>query len=94
MREDHAFEWAGELGRNVRRMRIERGWTQAELAAAADMTQPAIARFERANAIPTLRVLERIAQALGVELVVSLRQPQNRPDTRIAVAAARDQPWG
>jgi len=57
-------------------MRVERGWTQTELAAAADMSQPAVARFERAHSVPTLRMLERIAQALGAELVVCLRRDQ------------------
>lgn len=68
----HAAEWARELGRSVRRLRIERGWTQTELAVAAGMSQPAVARFERARSVPTLRVLERIAKALDAELVVQL----------------------
>jgi ribosome-binding protein aMBF1 (putative translation factor) len=35
-----------ELGRQVREMREQRGWSQSTLAKAAAMTQPAVARFE------------------------------------------------
>ncbi len=61
---------AYELGVAVRALREEKGWSQRELAAAADMTQPAVARFEAGGTMPTLPVLERLAHALNVELVV------------------------
>lgn len=65
--------WLGpayELGRSVRELREERGWSQTELARAAGMTQSAVARFEAGGTVPTLVVLERLARALGVELAV------------------------
>lgn len=37
---------AFELGRSVREVREARGWSQTQLADAAGMTQPAVARFE------------------------------------------------
>ena len=61
-----------ELGRAVREMRERRGWTQAQLAQAAGMTQPAVARFEAGGTVPTIPVLERLASALEAELVVRL----------------------
>lgn len=61
-----------ELGKSVREMREMRGWTQAQLAEASEMTQPAVARFEAGGTVPTIPVLERLAHALGVELVVRL----------------------
>ncbi|GAB2740173.1 hypothetical protein GCM10027174_11970 [Salinifilum aidingensis] len=51
-------------------MRERLGWTQAELAEEADMTQPAVARFEAGGTVPTIPVLERLARALGAELDV------------------------
>ncbi|MFD8492536.1 helix-turn-helix domain-containing protein [Amycolatopsis sp. NPDC059657] len=45
---------------------------QAQLAEAARMTQPAIARFEAGGTVPTIPVLERLANALGAELTVRL----------------------
>lgn len=63
---------AFELGRAVRDLREERGWTQRQLAESAGMTQPAVARFEAGGTTPTLPVLERLAHALDVDLVVRL----------------------
>ncbi|MBP2321759.1 ribosome-binding protein aMBF1 (putative translation factor) [Kibdelosporangium banguiense] len=63
---------AYELGKAVREMREQRGWTQAELAGLAGMTQSAVARFEAGGTVPTIPVLERLAHALEAELVVRL----------------------
>ncbi len=63
---------AFELGAAVRQMRVQRGWTQAQLADASDMTQPAVARFEAGGTMPTIPVLERLAHALDAKLVVQL----------------------
>jgi ribosome-binding protein aMBF1 (putative translation factor) len=67
-----AARLAYELGRSVRQMREARGWTQGQLADAAHMTQSAVARFEAGGTVPTIPVLERLAHALDVELVVRL----------------------
>jgi len=61
---------AFELGAMVRQMREQRGWTQTRLAKAAGMTQSALARFEAGGTVPTLALLERIAQAFQAQLVV------------------------
>jgi len=63
---------AYELGWAVRQLREQRGWSQARLAEAAGMTQSAVARFEAGGTIPTLPVLERLAQALDAELAVRI----------------------
>jgi ribosome-binding protein aMBF1 (putative translation factor) len=65
-----AARLAFELGATVRELREQRGWTQAQLAEASAMTQPAVARFEAGGTVPTIPVLERLAHALGAELVV------------------------
>jgi ribosome-binding protein aMBF1 (putative translation factor) len=70
---DEAYEAARlafELGAAVRELRIARGWSQTELAAAAGMTQSAVARFEAGGTTPTLPVLGRIARALDADLTV------------------------
>ncbi len=72
-----ATRLAFELGRRVRELREQRGWSQIELARAASMTQPAVARFEAGGTVPTLPVLERLARALGAELVVQLAAPRS-----------------
>jgi ribosome-binding protein aMBF1 (putative translation factor) len=70
---DEAYEAARlafELGAAVRELRHAHGWSQAELASAAGMTQSAVARFEAGGTVPTLPVLGRIARALDADLTV------------------------
>lgn len=70
---DEAYEAARlafELGAAVRELRLAHGWSQAELASAAGITQSAVARFEAGGTVPTLPVLGRIARALDADLTV------------------------
>jgi len=63
---------AYELGGTVRTRREQCGLSQSQLARVAGMTQSAVARFEAGGSIPTLPVLDRLAGALGADLVVQL----------------------
>jgi len=56
----------------VYRLRSEAGLTQAELAGRMGTTQSAIARMEGGGARPTLETLEKLAGAVGQELVVGV----------------------
>jgi ribosome-binding protein aMBF1 (putative translation factor) len=60
------------IGHSVRERRLALGLSQTDLAARASMTQPALSRLEAGGSVPTIPVLERIAAALGSELVVEL----------------------
>ncbi|MFF8972304.1 helix-turn-helix domain-containing protein [Streptomyces sp. NPDC014995] len=66
-----------ELGRAVRERRDAPGMTQAQLAHATGMQQPAVARFEAGGTMPTLPLLERFAVALGMRLHVGF-EPLDR----------------
>ncbi|GAA3442177.1 helix-turn-helix domain-containing protein [Planomonospora venezuelensis] len=68
-----AARLAYELGKAVRAMREERGWTQSDLARRASMTQSAVARFEAGGTMPTIPLLERLAEALGMRLNVGFQ---------------------
>ncbi|WP_431958289.1 helix-turn-helix domain-containing protein [Nocardia lijiangensis] len=68
-----AARLAYQLGRTIRQMREDRGWSQTALARAAGMTQSAVARFEAGGTIPSLPVLERLAGALDADLVVEVK---------------------
>ena len=59
-----------ELGEAVRQRREELGITQAQLAERAGLQQPAVARFETGGTMPTIPMLERLADALGLRLNV------------------------
>ncbi len=54
------------------RLRTEAGLTQAELATRMGTTQSAIARMEGGGARPSLETLEKLATAVGQELVVGV----------------------
>ena len=60
------------IGQAVRERRLALGLSQTKLAAGAGMTQPALSRLEAGGAVPTIPVLERIAVALGAELIVTI----------------------
>jgi ribosome-binding protein aMBF1 (putative translation factor) len=66
-----------ELGEAVRQRREELGLTQAELAERTGLKQPAVARFEAGGTMPTIPMLERLAEALEVRLNVQF-QPLQR----------------
>jgi transcriptional regulator with XRE-family HTH domain len=74
------------IGAMLRR-RAELDITQAQLAERMGKKQPAIARFEAGNAEnPTLGFLQDLAEALGMELVVSL-QPRKEPSLAVGRVA-------
>jgi transcriptional regulator with XRE-family HTH domain len=56
----------------VYRLRTNAGLTQAELAGRMGTTQSAIARMESGGTRPTLETLEKLAAAVGGELVVGV----------------------
>jgi len=52
----------------VRSLRVAKGWSQRMLADHAQIEQAHLARLELGQVEPGILVLERIANALGVEL--------------------------
>ncbi len=52
----------------IRELREEKGLTQVRLAVAADMNPATLNRIEMGKASPNLKTLERLADALGVEV--------------------------
>jgi transcriptional regulator with XRE-family HTH domain len=52
----------------IRQLRRERGLSQVKLAVMADMDPATLNRLERGTGNPNLKTLERVADALGVEV--------------------------
>ena len=63
----------GYLGANVRRLRIKRGMTQADLAHAADVDDRFLQKVERSVVNLRLQSLVKLADGLGVAPSVLLR---------------------
>ena len=59
-------EIAEVLGKNIRSLRKNSGWTQEKLAEKADISVPFMTQIELARKTPSLDVIEAIAKALGV----------------------------
>jgi transcriptional regulator with XRE-family HTH domain len=54
------------LGRNVRRLRLEKGWSQEAYAFEAGIHRTYVSEIERAKRNPTATVIEKLAKPLGV----------------------------
>ena len=54
------------LGRNLRRLREEKGWSQEAFADEAGIHRTYISDLERGVRNPTITVVEKLARPLGV----------------------------
>jgi len=54
------------FGKRVRELRKARGWTQEQLAEAADLHENYVSRLETGEQEPGLFVLLRLCRALGI----------------------------
>lgn len=57
---------AKALGKRIKGLRVDKGWTQATLAEALGCESMTVSRYERGEYAPSIEVLEQIAIALGV----------------------------
>ena len=64
-----------DIGSEIRRAREARGWSQAKLAAGADMGVSGISQIETGARNPSVVTLSKIADALGVEVVDLFPKP-------------------
>lgn len=66
----------------MRRVRLEKGLTQRELAERAGTSQPVVSAYEHDRRDPTFRTLHRLLAAAGSQLRL-----ETRPEPEIAPAA-------
>ncbi|MBL7796480.1 MAG: helix-turn-helix transcriptional regulator [Saprospiraceae bacterium] len=65
-----------EIGQTIKTRRKSLGVTQPHLAELADVSINTLYKMERGVANPTLAVVLQIADVLGLEVIVSVKQPQ------------------
>lgn len=53
------------IGRNVKRLRRERGYSQEQLALEAEISPSILRMIERGEANPTIKTLGKLAASLG-----------------------------
>lgn len=57
-----------DILKKITEMRMERNWSEYELAERAELTQSTISSWYRKNLIPSIPSLERICEAFGISL--------------------------
>lgn len=63
------------FGHQVRLARLRKGLSQEQLGFEAGMKRSYVSDLERGTRNPTLKAIDRLASALGVEPAALLRQP-------------------
>lgn len=66
-----------QLARNLKRLRLEKGWSQEELAYQAGLHRTYVSGVERGVRNPTITIVAVLAKALGVSPaeLLSARSP-------------------
>ena len=76
-----------EMGKEIRRLRCDRGLTQEALAAALNVTAQTVSKWERGNSIPDVQLLPEIAVYFGVTIdqlfAMTPEQQMERIENRI-----------
>ncbi|HLK01177.1 MAG TPA: XRE family transcriptional regulator [Streptosporangiaceae bacterium] len=80
-----AGELAAAIGRTVRGLRAERGWSLDQLAARADVSKGVLVALEQGRSNPNLATLARISDAFAVP-VTQLVEIGGEPAVRISEA--------
>lgn len=69
------------ISKNIKTLRLERGWTQQEMADMLFVTRQTVSNWENGKALPDVETLLQIAERLDVdvnELVYGKRQPDEK----------------
>ncbi|MBK8090764.1 MAG: helix-turn-helix transcriptional regulator [Verrucomicrobiaceae bacterium] len=77
------------LGKRVKKLRADRGWSLEELATASGVSRSMLSEIEREKANPTLTVTFRIARAFGLTLQELIESAESSA-SRIQVIRATD----
>lgn len=65
------------VGERIKELRVKQLWNQQSLASKAQLTQSAIAQFERGDRLPSTTALQNIAKAFGVSMESLLSEETN-----------------
>jgi transcriptional regulator with XRE-family HTH domain len=77
------------VGRNVKRLRLEKGLTQEQFAERSGFTQQYLSDLERGRRNPTVVSLFELAQALGVDHVALVTPDEEAISLKESKAARR-----
>lgn len=78
------------LGRNIRKLRLERGFNQQQMADLLKVHRTYVGSWERGERNITMKTLTRLAEHLGVEDPFDLLREENSTDPSEANSKAVD----
>ena len=70
------------IGENIKKLRLQAGWSQGQLAAKIGKTRAAISQYESDVYAPRMGVIEDLASVFGVSKSAILEQ--NEPDMTLS----------
>ena len=82
-----------DLADQVLRLRLERGWSQEELAQRVGTRQANISKLESGLANPTYQFLVKLMKAFDTGLSISLKKRQEPEFSRIIPVVVEKRPW-
>ncbi len=68
------FKLILDLADEILRLRMEKGWSQTELARRAETKQANISRLESGLSNPSVNFLQKVAKALDADLTISFKK--------------------
>jgi transcriptional regulator with XRE-family HTH domain len=74
------------LGREIKKVRIDKGWKQKDLRVATGLSQKYLSEIETGRVDPRISIVKRIATALGVSIDRLTREERDSELTPAAVA--------
>ncbi len=80
-----------DLGRRVKKLRADRGWSLEELASVSGVSRSMLSEIERERANPTLSVTYRIARAFGLTLQNLIESADSASSIQVTRADDRTQ---
>lgn len=79
-----------ELANTVLRARLQKGWTQTDLAKAVGTKQANISNIEAGLANPTLALVRKLTRALDLDLLLVAKQPAQHVPYSIAISSTNE----
>ncbi len=70
------------VGSNIKRLRVERGWSQTELGKRIGVGLKTIARYEKATSGPSFHNLDCLAEVFGVSIGELFEQNDGDMETK------------
>ncbi len=73
-----------DFGVTVRQFREGKGWAQEELAERSDLNRSYVGEIERGRVIPSIVTAQKLATALGINMVGLLMRCEQLEQSRLA----------